>query len=115
MDIEVIQEPISIKKLQDIAAHQFGIFVKAVVDIEKQLMAIGGELHADEEATLLDQGSLQQNLWGINLYPAKSGDEFVEFDSMINVRPSQGNMSRAVEDIETQKTIRKIVEKLVVF
>ncbi len=66
----------------------FGDLVKAVVDVERNIMALGGELHADEEALLLDDGSLQPHLWGINLYPSEYGDAgWLEFDSMINVRP----------------------------
>jgi hypothetical protein len=76
-------------------------------------MAIGGELHADEEAALLEDGSLQDDLWGINLYPAERGDDLIEFDSMINVRPSRGNRSRSVEDGALRERIRRIVADLV--
>ena len=61
-------------------------------------MALGGELHADEEATLLEQGARQADLWGINIYPDLPADERIEYDSMINVRPAQGNRSRLVDD-----------------
>ncbi len=113
MAIEIVKEPISRKKLAEIAANQFGNFVKAVVDVSRDIMAIGGELHADGEAALIELGSDQQNLWGINLYPEKTGGDFIEFDSMINIRPSQNNSSRGVEDIEIQKRVRKAVSKLV--
>lgn len=111
--IKIIEKPISKKKLADIAKNQFGDLVKAVVDIEKEIIAIGGELHADEEAALLEKGSRQDNLWGVNLYPEKSKGRLIEFDSMINVRPSQGNRSRSVENLKTQKKIRDIVNKLI--
>ena len=75
--------------------------------------AVDAELHSDLEALLLDDGSKQKGLWGVNLYPEMSGDEFVEFDSMINLRPSQGNRSRGVEDEKTRKKIMEIVEKWV--
>ncbi|MEK7178100.1 MAG: DUF5674 family protein, partial [Patescibacteria group bacterium] len=101
------------KELIDIAENQFGDFVKAVVDIEKEIMAIGGELHADEEALLLQEGSNQENLWGINLHLNKSNDEFIEFNSMINVRPSQNNRSRGVESLDVQRKIRDIVNRIV--
>lgn len=87
--------------------------IKAVVDVERGLMAIGAELHADEEAALLDDGSRQSALWGINLYPAESGDDWLEFDSMINVRPAQGNRSRGVDDAATREQIRRVVSALV--
>lgn len=76
-------------------------------------MAIGGNLHSDEEAILLDNGSAQDHLWGINLYPEAGGEEFIEFDSMINVRPSLGNQSRGVENEDVRKKIKAIVGKLI--
>ncbi len=91
----------------------FGNFVKAVVDIEREIMAVDADLHADEEILLLENGSKQENLWGINIYPEIAGDDFVEFDSMINLRPSRGNRSRGVEDVEIQKRILEIINKLV--
>ena len=95
------------------AKQQFGDMVKAVVDIEQRIMAIGGELHSDEEAMLLDQGSIRKNLWGINLYAEKPVAEWIEFDSMINVRPSAGNRSRNVERAEIRESITAIVSRLV--
>jgi len=92
----------------------YGGLVKAVVDIEKIIMAVDAELHADEEALLLDNGSRQENLWGINIYPDNIGKEnWIEFDSMINLRPSQGNRSRSVEDKNIQQKIITIVKKLI--
>ena len=99
--------------LRDMAGVQFGDMVKAVVDVEAGIMAIGGELHSDEEAVLLDNGSRQSNLWGINLYPEKSSEEWIEFDSMINVRPSGGNRSRYIESVEIREAVTRIVQRLV--
>jgi hypothetical protein len=96
------------------AGEQFGDFVKAVVDVERGAMAIGGELHADEEALMLEQGARQADLWGINLYPDRTPGELIEFDSMINVRPSQGNRSRGVDNPVEQERIRAIVGRLIV-
>lgn len=104
---------ISLKELKEMAENMFGGLVKAVVDIEKELMVVGGDLHADEEAELLKQGSSQQNLWGVNLYPEERVDNWVEFDSMINVRPSQGNFSREVGDEKTRERILEVINKLV--
>ena len=95
------------------AQAQFGGMVKATVDIDREILAIGGELHSDEEALLLEDGSEQGQLWGINIYPAKSEAERIEFDSMINVRPSQNNRSRNVENPETQKRILMVVSKMI--
>ena len=113
MPMALIQKPIEKSELSEIAKECFGDLVKAVVDIERGIMAIGAELHSDEEAFLLEEGSKQKNLWGINLYPEKSGEELIEFDSMINLRPSQGNRSRDVLDPEARKRIKEIINQLV--
>jgi hypothetical protein len=113
MKIKMVEEAIDIKELIKIGEEGFGDLVKGVVDIEKETMAIGGELHADEEAILLSSGSKQENLWGINLYPQKKDEEFIEFDSVINLKPSQGNRSRGIENPQIQKRIKEIVERLI--
>jgi hypothetical protein len=113
MKIKIVEEAIDIKELIKIGQEGFGDFVKGVVDIEKEIMAIGGELHADEEAILLSSGSKQENLWGINLYPQKKDEDFIEFDSVINLKPSQGNRSRGIENPQIQKRIKEIVERLI--
>ena len=109
----IIREAISREKLTSVAAERFGDMVKAVVDCERGIMAIGGELHADEEQLLLEDGSSQVNLWGINLYPGDFSERWIEFDSMINIRPGQGNRSRGVEDAALQGAIRSLVSRLV--
>ena len=113
ISIEIVRESLTLDEVRSRAREQFGEMVKAVVDVEQGIMAIGGELHADEEAVLLDQGSRQSDLWGINLYPDAAAAERVEFDSMINVRPAQGNRSRSVEDAAQRERIRKIVSRLI--
>ena len=110
--IQVVSTSITRKDLEKLAEAQFGDMVKAVVDVTRGIMAVGGELHSDEEALLLDHGSKQQDLWGVNLYPSEHGN-WIEFDSMINVRPAQGNRTRGVEDAGIQLRIRQIVETLV--
>lgn len=112
-DITLIDQPITRQRLKNIAAQRFGDLVKAVVDIEKKIMAAGAELHADEEAWLLDQGSDQKDLWGINLYPELTMPDMLQFDSMINIRPSQGNASRQVEDEKIREIIASIVASLI--
>jgi len=113
MTIEIVRAPIRRARLSEIAADQFGDMVKAVVDAERRVMAVGGELHSDEEAALLEDGSRQEALWGINLYPAERGETWIEFDSVINIRPSQGNRSRNVDDAGVRRAIREIVTALV--
>ena len=96
------------------AENIYGDLVMAVVDVERRTMAVDAGLHVDEEQLLLGAGSRQADLWGINLYPDSFGaDNYVEFDSMINIRPAQGNRSRSVEDDATRAAIMQIVEEIV--
>ena len=111
--IKIVKDTISLRELQTMSKELFGDYVKAVVDVAQGIAAFGGELHADEEAELLEQGSRQEDLWGINLYPEKSKNEWIEFDSMINVRPSQGNRSRNVESEELREKVRKIINEMI--
>jgi hypothetical protein len=110
---QIIREAISLATVQELAQRGFGDMVKASVDIGRRLMAIGGELHSDEEALLLEDGARQADVWGINIYPHEPGDAWIEFDSMINVRPAQRNRSRGVEDPAIQSEIRGVVNALI--
>jgi hypothetical protein len=111
--LRLLTDSISRSELAVLAEAGFGDMVKAVVDVRRGVMAIGGELHSDEEAALLDDGSEQKDLWGINLYPEETGEAMIEYDSMINVRPSQGNRSREVEDETLRERIRSVVVRLI--
>ncbi|HOV22534.1 MAG TPA: DUF5674 family protein [Candidatus Ratteibacteria bacterium] len=106
----VAENKIKLSELKKMAEESFGNLVKGVVDIEKKIMVIGGELHSDEEAFLLENGSEQKNIWGINIYPEKIGDDFIEFDSIINLRPSFGNRTRGIESYEIRNKIIEIVK-----
>jgi hypothetical protein len=113
-DMEVVRDSVTLVHLAELAESGFGNLVKVVVDVDKGILAVGGEMHADEEAVLLGLGSNQADLWGINLYPSQYGQgDWVEFDSMINIRPRQGNRSRGVEDPAAQEKIVAIVDRLV--
>lgn len=109
----ILNVTVTIDHLKTMAESSFGDMVKAVVDVERELIAVDAELHSDLEVLLLEDGSSQNDLWGINFYPALPGDDFLEFDSMINMRPSQGNMSRGVDDEVTRKKIVAIVNRWV--
>ena len=107
-------DQIGIDELKEMAENMYGELVKAVIDVEKRTMVVDAGLHADEEQILLESGSRQNDLWGINLYPDSFGDDdFGEFDSMINIRPAQGNRSRSVEDESTRDLIVEIVGEIV--
>jgi len=114
--MKTIEEKITVADLRIMAKKLFGNLVKAVVDIRQNIIAVDAELHADEEALLIEQGSEQQDLWGINLYPDmdRNGPDFIEFDSMINLRPSQNNRTRGVDDPEIRKRIIDIVNTWVI-
>ena len=112
--MQVVRQPVAVVTLTQMAERMFGNLVKAVVDLDLGVMAIDGEMHADEEALLLDEGSRQASLWGINLYPGQFGTpDFVEFDSVINIRPSQGNRTRLVDDAATRAQVTSVVDRLV--
>ncbi len=113
MVIRIVRDKISRNDLQKLANERFGDLVKAAVDIKQGIIALGPELHADAEAELIEkEGSLRENIWGINLYPAESGDAFLEFDSMINLKPAHGNRTRGVDDEKIRKEIRRVVERI---
>ena len=109
----IVRAKTPIAELRRQAEEMFGNLVKAVVDVKRRIMAVGGELHADEEALLLEDGSSQQDLWGINLYPEFTDERWIEFDSVVNIRPSQGNRSRGVDDPAIRSLIVTIVGELV--
>ncbi len=112
--MKILDEPITVDELKRIALDTFGDLVKAVVDVRRGLVALDAELHSDLEALLIDDGSSQNDLWGINFYPDLEGDDFVEFDSMINMRPSRGNLSRGVDDEAIRKGIIEIVTQWII-
>jgi hypothetical protein len=107
--MRIIDKKINKKELKFIAENTFGDMVKAVVDVKREILCVDAELHSDLEAFLLENGSKQNDLWGINLYPEIKGEDFIEFDSLINIRPNQSNRSRSVEDKKIQERIKKIV------
>jgi Protein of unknown function (DUF5674) len=107
-------DKISIKELKEMAERMYEPLVKAVVDIRQKKIVVDAEMHVDEEQFLLENGSKQNDLWGINLYPDKFGsDDFIEYDSMVNIRPSQDNPSREVQSEEVRAQIEAIVKEVV--
>ena len=109
--VKILTGTLTRNELKQMAANIFGNLLKAVIDVDREIIAVDAELHSDLEALLLEDGSKQKSLWGINLYPEMPGDAFIEFDSMINMRPSRGNRSRGVEDPETRRKIVETVAK----
>jgi hypothetical protein len=113
--MKTIDTTISTPELLAMAEKMYGNLVKAVVDLQRNILVVDAEMHADEEQYLLEQGSKQNDLWGINLYPSKFGaDDFIEFDSMINIRPRQQNMSRGIDNPKIREQIVKLVREKVI-
>lgn len=113
-ELHIIENPITRAELKKIALERYGDLVKGAVDIEKGIMVLGGELHIDEALKLVEQfQSKGKNIWGINLYPEKTGDDMIEFDSIINLKPDLGNRSRGVDSTEIQEKIKNIISKLI--
>ena len=110
--MRILQEPTSKNVLIETSSSFIDeAALKAVVDIEKNLIAVDAPMHYECEQLLLEHGSNQADLWGINLYlDTDNIDDMVEFDSMINVRPAQGNRSRSVEDVNIQARIKEVVK-----
>lgn len=114
MEIKIIKDKISREEIKELAQKTFGDMVKVVVDVERGIMAAGGEMHADCEQVLLDDGSKQGNLWGANIYPDKEQSEWIEYTSLINIRPAIGNRSLEIQDQTIREQIKGIIKKLVV-
>lgn len=112
--MQKVDDKISLKDLKEMSSKMFGNLVKAVVDVQQDILVVDAELHSDQEAYLLQSGSKQEDLWGINIYPDLDKEERVEFDSMINLRPSQNNFSRGVENAEIRKKIIDLVNSKVI-
>ena len=112
--MKIINEPIHRDELKAMLPGYFGDMIKAVVDVQKVIIGLDAELHADIERELLLQESEQTDLWGINLYPEMEGEDFIEFDSLINIRPHQGNRSRDVQDPAVREQLIKVVNTLIV-
>lgn len=110
----ILEQQISIEQLTAISVGLFGDMVKAVADVANNKLAIDAELHSDLERLLLENGSNQEDLWGLNLYPEMKGEDFIEFDSLINIRPRLNNRSRYVESAEVRERITEIVNSFIV-
>ncbi len=111
--MQILRQKITREHLKTLAANTFVDMIKCVADVKQGLLAVDAELHADLESMLLENGSEQDYLWGFNLYPDETGDDFIEFDSLINIRSWQGNRSRDVEDENVREQIREIVSKYI--
>ena len=110
--IKIVNQKITDGAVKEFLGDPFPDMIKFVVDVRKELIALGGELHSDAESLLLEKGSKQADLWGANYWPDKPLNEKIEYTSMINIRPSAGNRSMEVKDPATRQKIQNIAEKL---
>lgn len=114
MPMKLVKKEITLDELKHMSTKMFDSLVKAVVDIEKEIMVVDAPMHVDQEFFLLENDSQQENLWGINIYPYKwTTEDFIVFDSMINLRPGQNNRSTNVENPDIRKRIIAIVTRLI--
>ena len=111
--MKIISKPVLKEEILTKHNHFFKNMIKAVVDMKREVIALDGELHADLEGLLIEAGSKQEDVWGINLYLRKSPRERIEYTALINIRPSQDNCSMEVESKEIRKKIEKIVNRLI--
>lgn len=111
--MEILTNTVTLEYIRDLSQNWYGEMIKAVVDVDKGLLAIDAELHSDLEQLLLENGSNQQSLWGFNIYPDLEGEDYIEFDSLINIRPRQNNRSRDVEDSQIRERIVSIVNRYI--
>ena len=113
--MKIIKDNIGVAELKEMAEKMFGNIIKAMVDVEQEIMAVDAPLHSDLMEFLIEQeNSEPRNLWGINLHPDMTGEDFIEFDSMMNLKPALGNKTRGVEDPVIREKIVNIVNKLIV-
>ena len=113
MNIKLIKESVSLVEVRELARELYGDMVKGVVDVEREVIALGGEWHMDANTVLLAEGSLQENVWGFNVHVDEQGDAAVTFVSLINIRPRQGNRSMELQNTQLQDAIRGIIRRLI--
>jgi len=111
MQPQIFKDKVDLTEIKKLAEESYGDMAKAVVDLRREIIIVGGEFHADAEAILLSDGSRQEDLWGINFYPKKTGEEFIEYNSLINIRPKAGNRGVNIEIQEIRAKIKALIDK----
>lgn len=113
MNIKIIRDKITKAELKELAEEFYVEMVKGVADVEKEIIALGGEWHMDTNEVLIKDDSKQENLWGFNIYLNKPKENRLEYNSLINIRPKQENRNMEIENEEIRNKILKIVNNLV--
>jgi len=115
MEIRIIKEKITREQLKEFAREGYGSVLKVVVDIEKEIIALGGEFHSDANLLLIEkEGSNQRDIWGFNISPKRSKENWIEFVSLINIRPSDNNFDMEIKNKKIKEKIKQIVNKLII-
>ncbi|MBU6323135.1 MAG: hypothetical protein KGI41_02415 [Patescibacteria group bacterium] len=115
MEILVTREPTDEKTLRALADAWFGDMVKGAIDIARGTLALGGDWHMDANVKLIEDGSSQEDVWGFNVYPEKRGDDAIEYISLINIRPRQGNRDMELQDPTLRRKVRETVAHAIPF
>lgn len=115
MKIRIIDKAITVDELRQMAQESFGDFIKGVCDLEKEVLALGGELHSDCYEALIENGSQAKDIWGFNIFPDLPREKRIDFVSLINIRPSQNNRSMEIQNEEIKEKIIQIIEKIVLW
>ena len=111
MKIVIVDKIIEKDELAALAEENYEDMIKGVVDIRKEVVALGGEMHADSEEALLEKGSKQSDLWGFNILPDREKDNCIMYESFINIRPRDNNRDIEVQRADIKKKMKDIIFK----
>lgn len=106
--IHLLTKKASSSQIQDML-REYEDMIKIVVDVRRRYLSGGGEMHSDCESILLEDGSEQDDLWGANWFP---GEQRIEFESLINIRPRLGNRNIVIQDENLRKQVESVTREL---
>jgi hypothetical protein len=114
MDIRIVENTITVEELKKLAKVFYVTMIKGVVDIKREVLAMGGEYHVDANKKLIEMGSEQNNIWGFNIHFDKSKEDWIEYHSLINIRPLSGNRKMNIEDKALRDKMREIINSKII-
>jgi Protein of unknown function (DUF5674) len=114
MNIVIVSDTIKIEELKEIAKEFYGSMIKGVVDIDKEIVAFGGQYHIDSNMKLIENGSIQKNIWGFNINFDEPKDGWIAYTSLINIRPVVGNRTMEVKDENIRNRMKKIIDSKII-
>lgn len=113
MDIKILDHKISVKEVKELADFWYGTMIKGCVDVEKGIVALGGDYHIESSELLTANGSKFENVWGFNIRFEENPDGVLEFDSMVNIKPNFDNRSREINNEEIIKKAHAIIYEFI--